>query len=229
MQNNLLPYSILVIEDEINLRKQLVEILKFDYENVYKASNAETALDIYKDKKPDIMIVDINLPNMSGLDLIKIIRENDHSTKTIVLTAHSEVEYLKKATSLKLVDYIVKPLSRKVLNNTLNKAILEIQKFTISTKKCLALKDQFIWNIEEKRLMRGSTEIHLSVLETKLLDLLIQNRNIVLDFDTIIINLWDDYENDKMNSLKTLIRKLRTKLPADSIKNIYNGGYTFIY
>jgi len=225
MQDNLFPFSILVIEDESSLRKQLVEILKFDFKNVYEASSAEMALGIYKDKKPDIMLVDINLPNISGLEFINEVRKNDHSTKAIVLTAHSEVEYLKKATSLKLTDYLIKPLSRKALREALNNAILEIKNFKVISNNVVQLKDNYSWDINEQTLFKEYEEIKLSALEKKLLNLFMKNQNVVLDFDTIIINLWDDYEIDKMNSLKTLIRKLRKKIPENCIENIYKEGY----
>jgi len=228
MQNNALkPFSILVIEDEDYSRKQLVDILNFDYKYVYSANNSEKALKIYQDEKPDIMIVDINLPKINGLEFIKHIRINDIDTKVIILTAHSDVEYLMQATSLKLIDYLIKPISRKALKKSLDKAISEIKNFSISSNKIITLRNNFTWNSSNKSLYFKNEQIQLSIMEKKLLNLFIHNQNILLEFDTIIIDLWDDYNNDKMNALKTLIKKLRRKLPENSIENIYKQGYIF--
>lgn len=226
--NYIYPYSILVIEDEDILREQLVEILMFEFQHVYDAPNAEIALELYKSKMPNIMLVDINLPNMSGLEFLQKIRENDHTTKAIVLTAHSNTEFLLEATGLKLTDYLVKPFSGKNLDIALEKAIHEIKKFKTTAVDVVKLNDDFCWHSDEKELYNGTHLIELSLLEKKLLQLFFTNQNIMLDYNNIIYQIWDnDDDSTKMNALKTLIKKLRHKLPKDSILNVYKEGFIF--
>jgi len=225
--NFLSSFSILIIEDEEIVRQQLVEILSFDFKDIYDAPDAESALSIYKDLKPDIMLIDINLPNMSGLEFLEKIREDDHNTKAIMLTAHSEVEYLRKATSLKLTDYLIKPFSGKSLDDALAKAIEEIKKFKTTSTNILSLSDNFTWHTQEQELYEGTLSVKLTFLEKKLLKLLFTNQNIMMDYSSIIDCIWDDAQDDKMNALKTLIKKLRKKIPKDTILNVYKEGFIF--
>ena len=101
------PYKILLVEDEKAIKENYVTYLKMFFEEVYEAEDGEKAYELYKTKKPDIMIIDINIPKLNGLDLLEKIRQNDHSTKAILLTAHSDKSFLFKAIPLKLVKYLV--------------------------------------------------------------------------------------------------------------------------
>jgi|GEM_PF-7010767 two-component system, OmpR family, response regulator VanR len=171
------------------------------------------------------MIVDINLPNENGLKFIEKIREADHSTKVIVLTAYSSIEYLIKATKLRLTDYLIKPLNGKTLDNTLQKAMDEIKRFKTISTEIVHLKDNFKWYAKEQKLYNDTQSIELTLLEKKLLTLFIKNQNIMLSSESIIMGIYDTYEDNKLNSLKIVIKKLRKKLPIDTILNIYKEGY----
>ncbi len=129
------PYDLLFIEDEIAIRQNYVAGLKLMFQNVYEASSAESGYNIYQEKKPQILIVDIHLPKMSGLELINTIRKKDINTKIIILTAYSDADYLLQASSLKLVQYLVKPIKRDQLNSALQNAIKELQNFKIEPLK----------------------------------------------------------------------------------------------
>ena len=100
MNNIKEPYSVLYIEDEKDIRANYVNYLDRHFEKVYEAADGEEGYEKYKKNRPDIMIVDINLPKLNGLELVRRIRENNHSTKVIMLTAHSETKSLLEATEL---------------------------------------------------------------------------------------------------------------------------------
>ena len=116
---NSYPYKILFVEDDQVIRENYVTYLKMFFSEVFEAEDGEKAYELYKLKKPDIMIIDINIPKLNGLDLLERIRENDYSTKAIMLTAHSDKSFLLKAVGLKLTRYLVKPVSRKDLKEAL--------------------------------------------------------------------------------------------------------------
>ena len=122
-------YSILFIEDDPILRNNYAEALRTHFKNVYVAPDAYKGYELYQEKKPHIMIVDINLPGMSGLKFLEKIRATDQNTKAIVLTAHSSKEFLLQAVSLKLNDYLVKPVSRRDFHKAIEKSIQEIESF----------------------------------------------------------------------------------------------------
>ncbi len=122
----LYPYKILFVEDEEATRKNYVTYLKMLFSEVYEAKDGEEAYQLYKEQKPDIMILDVNIPKLNGLELLEKIRENDYTTKAIMFTAHSDQSFLLKAVSLQLTKYLVKPVSRKELKEALDFAISEL-------------------------------------------------------------------------------------------------------
>jgi len=218
-------FTILFVEDSFDTRKNYVKYLERYFHKVYESADAESGYLVYQDKKPDILIIDINLPGMNGLELLRKIRKKDHKVKAIMLTAYSNKEYLLEATALKLTQYLIKPVTRDTLKKALFLAIDEISKFTINSNEILTLPENTIWNFASKKLFKESVELPLTAKETQLLSMLFENKNIELTYDDIIIEIWDEFENDKINSLKTLIKNLRKKLPTETIQNIYGIGF----
>lgn len=224
-ESDKIPYSILFVEDEKETRENYVNYLKRYYTYVYEAKDGVEAYDIYLDKKPMILILDINMPRMNGLELLQKIRQKDYNTKCLMLTAHTDKEFLLKATQLKLTDYLLKPLKRVRLRDALTKVINEIENYEVVSKKILNLTDGYIWDIRESKLLLNSHEVIITGLEIKLLELFFRNININLSYDDIIIYIWDTFDEDKTDALKTTIKKLRKKLPNGLIQNIYGIGY----
>ena len=111
--------SILLAEDEEELREFLKEYLQIFFTKVHTAESGDEAYKLYEDKKPDIIITDINMPSMDGLTLISKIREDDSDTKIIVMSAHSEEEKLLKAIELHLETYLIKPINAEKLKYVL--------------------------------------------------------------------------------------------------------------
>lgn len=226
MNNEIYGYSILVVEDENILRKDYVMYLEMMFQSVYESTNGEEAYSIYKEKKPDILIVDINIPKLNGLELLEKIRKNDPITKAIILTAYKDNDFLYKATSLKLTQYLVKPISRKVLKLALNKVIDELENFTITAIKNKILGDGYIWNYDKKELTSKGKIIYLTNKEKMVFKLFMDNLDSVLSVDTILYSVWNSSIEVNNNTLKTMLKKLRKKLPSDTIKNIHGVGYT---
>jgi DNA-binding response OmpR family regulator len=223
MNDESYPYDILFIEDEKAIRDNYVEFLKRYFVNVYEAQDGEEAYKIYRDKRPDILIVDINIPKLNGIELLKKIRENDHKTKAIMLTAHSDTSYLLDAVGLKLTKYLIKPVTRAQLKDALNLVFEELKHYDILPKKILSLKEGFVWNYETKELF-NKDEIVLTEKEKKLLCLLLSNIKVIHTYQEITEELWNS-SDDKITHLKTIVKNLRKKLPKDTIKNIFGIGY----
>lgn len=220
-----LLYDLLYVEDEKEVRKNYIEYLGRFFNHIYEASTAEEAYKIYEKKRPSILVVDINLPGMSGIEFMQKIRKNDHTTKAIMLTANSDVETLLSATELKLTKYLVKPVSREDLKNALHLVLEEIRDYTTIPNKIIKLKESFYWDQENKKLLRETRECSLSKKEIELLSLLCSNVNRIFSVDDIVFELWYDAEESKNDALKTLIKNLRKKLPKDTIKNVFGFGY----
>ncbi|QSZ41375.1 response regulator [Sulfurimonas aquatica] len=218
-------YKLLYVEDETEVRRNYVEYLKRFFDTIYEAKDAQDALRIYKTKHPTILIIDINLPGMSGIEFLQKIRESDHTTRAIMLTANSDVETLLNASELKLTKYLVKPVSRSDLKSAIELAQEEIHNFSITSNTIIKMKDSYYWDQENKQLMHQDVVDTLTRKEIELLSLLFSNINKIFSSDDIIYELWYDSDEPRGDALKTLIKGLRRKLPEGTIKNVFGVGY----
>lgn len=218
-------YDLLFVEDEAAIRSNYVRYLGRYFRNVYEAENGEEAYKIYKDKKPKVMIVDINIPKLSGIDLVKKIREHDFSTKIIMLTAHSETHFLLQATELKLTKYLVKPVAREELTQALNLVYQELCKFDISSKEFIYFEENYRWDCEKQELLHFESSVTLTNKERKILILLLSKVGNTFSYDAIIRDVWYFSDEEKTDALKTIIKNLRKKLPDNTIKNVFGIGY----
>lgn len=220
-------YKILFIEDDNDIRKNYVEVLKSTFKDVYEAKDGLEAYEVYIEKKPDIMIIDVDLPKMNGLEFLKKVRLEDFNTKAILFTSYCDKETLLKASILKLTQYLIKPVSRRDLKDALQLAIKEIENFNIFSKKVLELKDGYYWNFIDKELYCNNNLVKLSKKEKNILNIIFLNSsmNQITTYEELLYNIWDDYNELTLKSLKTFMTAIRKKLPEDTILNEYSLGY----
>lgn len=218
--------TILYAEDEIETRKNYTNYLKRYFKEVYVAQNGEQALNFYEEHKPNIMLLDINMPFINGLELTKKIREQDKKTRIIILTAHLEQDKLLFAAELNLTKYLPKPISRIKLKEALNEAVNQYKELN-EDSLIFELREGFSFNRDSKKLIFENSEIKLTKYESLFLELMTSKKDRVFTSDEIYNYLWDEVETCESSAtkLKDLIKRLRKKLPKDSIENIYGAGY----
>ncbi|MGB5794041.1 response regulator transcription factor [Poseidonibacter sp.] len=214
--------NILYVEDEKNIRNNIEQILKLLCKDVYSASNGKEALSTFKKNNIDIILSDINMPEMSGLELSSEIRENHKYIPIILLTAHTDINFLLKATKLKLIDYLVKPLNLKDLKNALLNAALEYKE---QFEKIIYFKNNIEYHINKKLLFENSIRKDITNKELLLLEFLYENKSRVVTKDEIKNEIWDDYFESTDSAFKSLLNKLRKKIGKESVKNISGVGY----
>lgn len=217
--------KLLYVEDEDAIVQVMQRILKDNVAELHIAKDGEEALESYKKNKPDIILADINIPKLNGLELISKIRETDQKVKVIMLTAHSDKEFLIKAAELKLTKYLIKPIVGKELFEALNCAVEEIENLSVEYKKLIYLEDDFIWDINLKTLTHNNEEVRLTPKEKAILEFLFDKQNSVVSYDDIIYTIWEDSDTYSIDTLKSTVKSLRKKLPKDCIKNVYGTGY----
>ncbi|MEA3373211.1 MAG: response regulator transcription factor [Campylobacterota bacterium] len=224
MQTPISDISILIAEDEAELREFFAEYLQLFFTTVYQASCGLQALELYHSKKPDIIITDINMPNIDGLSMIGQIRKKDKKTKIIITTAHSDKDKLLHAIELQLVKYLIKPVKSDELKALLFQVVEEIR----SESSSINLKDGFAWEISSKQLLKDGNPIDLKQSERKLLEILCQSPNQTVSNETIYNHLFADKPEKEfsLNSITSLVKRIRTKLPPKIISNNYGVGYT---
>lgn len=220
--------NILYIEDEKNIRINIKKTLELFCENVFDAENILDAKKILTTNRIDIIISDINLPDMSGIDFVKEIRLSDKTIPIVLLSAYTDKEFLLEATKLKLVDYLTKPIDFKNLNNALQKCVEEI---LYNSRYIITFKNNIQYNVSHHCLIDDTKkeEIHLTSKELDLLNFLIKNNNRVCSSDELKSAIWDDYLEATDSALKNLLNKLRKKIGKESIVNISGVGYKLEY
>ena len=212
--------SILCVEDEEGVRKPIVNTLKYYFGKVYEASNGQEGLDIYEQYMPNIILCDIQMPVMDGLEMIKRIRKEDNTTPIVLLTAHNSEEYLMQLINLHIQHFILKPINSTSLEEALVNAL--------SGRHIGSLKlnrNSFL-DIDNLRLHVEDKEIVLNKRETKFLALLCKNR--LIRYDEIENELWGE-KSMSLDALKSFIRDLRKKLPTQMIENIPQVGYKLLH
>jgi len=141
--------TILYAEDEEGIRKKISDSLRYYVEDVVEADNGEIALELYKDKKPDIIFTDIMMPKMGGVELVKNIREENKDIPIVMITAHTDKEYLLDVVDLHLEQYIVKPINLKDLKESLERCLDVISKKHAAVSE---LVDGYRYNFDDKTL-----------------------------------------------------------------------------
>lgn len=213
--------SILYIEDDIETRKNVTNILRVMFKAVYEADNGIEGFDIYKKKSPDIILTDIEMPEMDGIEFIKEIRENDTKTQIIIMSAYDDTKYLLEAIKLKLEDYIIKPFSYTKLINVLK---VSTQKFIESESYDIEFSNGIIYKVNDNLIINESYEESLTLQEGLLLNLLIKNRDKLVTYEMIEESVWRDKEMS-IGALRTLINRVKNKLGKDSISSKSGVGY----
>ena len=224
MLSSLKKFTILYVEDELEIQANTTEYLESYFAKVYVASDGQEGLSLYEKYHPDVLLFDINIPKIDGLSLAKKIRTEDEFVKILMLTAHTEQEKLLFAIELKLTRYLIKPVSPKAFKEALK--LLSDELSTLPNSLKLGL--DYIWDRKSEQLVNEGKEVLLSDKEHRLLTLLISKKNEVVLYVDIILAVWDDaYEREiSINSVKNQVRYLRKKVPVLSIYSVYGKGYT---
>jgi len=122
--------SLLYVEDDEDIRNELVEVLELEFENLYVGKDGQEGLDLYKEHRPDIVVSDISMPVMNGLDMCGHIRSINPDVPIIITTAFNEPSFLIKAIDIGVDKYVLKPIDLRKLEETL----LRCSKFVFQNK-----------------------------------------------------------------------------------------------
>jgi len=221
MNLNKPKYKLLYVEDEAPIRLVTTMFLKSHFKEIIEASNGIEALKKYKENQPDIIITDIEMPKMNGLEFCKRIREDNQSTPIIITTAHINVEYLLEAVSLNLIKYLGKPLQKEELLEALNSCFSQLE---AKNPSVVRITKELYYDIFNQSLSSKKEIIHLSASDSMLLDILIKNKNRIVSYIEIENYIWSD-RYMSIDSLRSLVRKVRKIVGKEVIENISKTGY----
>jgi len=224
------PLTLLYIEDDQDIRSIYSAQLTSFVDTIIYAEDGQAGYELYLSKKPDIILLDINMPKLDGISLATKIREVDKDVKIIITTSYADQDKLLQAIELSLVKYILKPIEPNILKEAILKAKSEIESTQNGTeKKVFVLSNEMVWNYSEEKLFKNATEVKLTKNERRLMTLLSQKPNKVYTFFEIFDYLsYDDfYKEFDANQIRALVKLVRKKVPKESILNVYGEGYRF--
>ncbi len=205
-------HQVLVVEDDQGIREVLRVLLGTENYRVVEAQTAERAQVEARSHKPDLMLVDLGLPDGSGLEVIRRVREWS-SLPVIVLSARTMEEQKIAALDAGADDYITKPFSAPELLARV-RAALRRNIRSPDQKSRLRLGGVFIdLGLRETRGIQG--EIHLTPLEYRVLECLARHMGMIVRQDQLIREVWGPDRIDDTRSLRVCVKNLRSKLEPD--------------
>ena len=222
--------QLLIIEDDIGLNQGLSKALKADDRQIISCHDLKAAREQLLCGSVSLILLDINLPDGSGLELLREIKENTPGIPVILLTANDTdldiVDGLERGAD----DYITKPFSLSVLRARVN---TQLRKQASNHKNAPICIDLFQFDFEAMTFYAGDSKVELSKTEQRILYLLTSNSNRILTRERLLEWVWPEgteYVED--NALSVGIRRLRDKLEDDSsnpiyIKTVYGKGYVW--
>lgn len=219
--------QLLIVEDDRGLNQGLSKALRADNRQIISCQDLKTAREQLLCSSVSLALLDVNLPDGNGLDLLREIKERTPDTPVIMLTANDTdidiVEGLEQGAD----DYITKPFSLSVLRARVN---TQLRKRSATPKDTTIRIDNFCFDFTNMLFSIGNTKIELSKTEQRLLYLLIENRGQVMKRGDLVDRIWTDgAEYVDENALSVTIKRLRDKLGAQKyIKTVYGIGYSWV-
>ncbi len=201
---------ILVIEDEKKIADSLQQGLNENSFKVEVAYNGVTGVELGQTGNYDLIILDINLPDISGYEVSKRIRQTNSNVAIIMLTALSTIDDKVEGFDSGADDYIVKPFDFKELIARI-RALLKRINMIVSSSNVLKVAD-LVLNLDNREVNRGGKTISLTAKEFQLLEYLVKNKNKVVSRAEIALNVWDIDFDTKTNVIDVYVNFLRKKL-----------------
>jgi len=213
--------TLLLAEDDKFVRESFGRVLSLYVGNILLAKDGEEALELFEKEQPDIIITDVKMPKLNGIELIKKIREENRSIPIIITSAYSDREYLLDAIKLSLVEYIIKPMKESQLDTVLeNSAKILLD----NSKTKIYFDENNYYDYINKQFISNSNFISLTNKEIEFFELLLAHRGELVTKAKIEDKLYI-YEEAPPSALKNLVFKLRKKLPINIIKTYGKLGY----
>ncbi|AHJ13467.1 response regulator transcription factor [Sulfurospirillum multivorans] len=213
--------KILLLEDELMLRSSIEEYLEALGHKVIAFGNGEEAYEAIKKDAFDLLLLDINIPKMSGLNLLKALNEIEHAFPTIFISANVDIDDISQAFELGASDYLKKPFHLKELGLRIDKIKKES---AIKNLKHIILNSKYVFSKEEQMLFYNNNVQVLTKKQLQIVTLLSENMGVVVDFEKFRTYVWNDEPIDNA-SIRAEISRFRKLLKEDFIINLKGVGY----
>lgn len=238
--------NILVVDDENIARQSLTEILKLEGYSVVSVPNGQAAVEHVRTHPVDLMVVDLRMPGMDGLQVIQVVNQTSPDTEVILLTAHGSTDSAIQALRLRIHDYLTKPAAPAQVLASVKKGLTrrtaklqaksgvndlaEVDETAIEFR----LKDGTLVDLSRRQIRSGKKIEHLTPAEGRLLRILMENEGKVFSHRELVLLVqgYDTSQREAPEILRPLVSRLRHKLdefPAlsERVASVRGTGYVY--
>jgi two-component system alkaline phosphatase synthesis response regulator PhoP len=225
--------TVLIVEDDPSIRLGLQKNLKFEGYDVLTAADGERGLELAIDRPPDLIILDIMLPKISGFEICKTLKKNNINVPIIVLSAKDQDIDKIMGLDLGADDYVTKPFNVRELLARINSVLRRKRRYDRERTSESFAFGPFTLDFKGQVLLRDDDPIDTSVREFKLLRFLVENRGKVLDRREILNKVWGYDYFGTARTIDNFITKLRQKIEEAPdrprhIVTVRGVGYKFL-
>ncbi len=237
--------NILVVDDEPVARQSLTDILRLEGHNVASAPNGQAAVEFVRTHPMDLMIVDLRMPGMDGLEVIQVVNQISPETEVILLTAFGSIETAIQALRLRIHDYLLKPASPSQVLASVKKGLARhAQRSRVSNVaaqsdvdeavEVFSLKDGTTVDLSRRQIKHKNKVEHLTPAEGRLLRILIENEGKVFSHRELVLLVqgYDTSQREAPEILRPLVSRLRHKLDqfpslSERVVSVRGTGYLY--
>lgn len=235
--------NILVVDDEPVARQSLSDILKLEGYVVSSVPNGQAAVEHVRTHAVDLMVVDLKMPGMDGLEVIQVVNQVSPETEIILLTAHGSIESAMQALRLRIHDYLLKPASpaqiiasvRKGLSRRSGKSRVSVSvSNNDGMQEVYTLKDGTMVDLSRRQIKHKAKVEHLTPAEGRLLRILMDNEGKVFSHRELVLLVqgYDTTQREAPEILRPLVSRLRHKLEnfpslSERVVSVRGTGYLY--
>ncbi len=236
--------NILVVDDEPVARQSLTDILKLEGYMVASAPNGQAAVEYIRTHNVDLLIVDLKMPGMDGLEVVQVVNQVSPETEVILLTAYGSTETAIQALRLRIHDYLLKPASPAQIIATVKKGLSRRSTKSHlggispadadSGQEIFSLKDGTTVDLSRRQIKHKSKVEHLTPAEGRLLRILMENKGKVFSHRELVLLVqgYDTSQREAPEILRPLVSRLRHKLDqfpslSEQVVSVRGTGYLY--
>jgi len=220
--DNLKKIKVLLVEDEHNLATLLKNGIGDNFASFILASNGKDGIEKFNQYLPNLIITDIMMPDLTGLDMAKELKKINPEVKIIILSAYSDTDKLLNAIDIGIIKYFIKPFDPDELLDYIISISHKLKSPTIQ------LGYNFCFNSTTNQLLKDGIKVQLSTRELEFIQILLQDNSMTIDTNYLKQKLWNDTDISN-ERVRTFIKRLRAKTSKELIKNIKSKGYKIVF
>lgn len=235
-----MKFNILVVDDEPVARQSLTDILRLEGYLVAAVANGQAAVEHVRTHNVDLMIVDLKMPGMDGLEVVQVVNQLSPETEVILLTAYGSIETAIQALRLRIHDYLLKPASPAQVLASVKKGLSRRSKTRTAPisldggQEVFTLKDGTVVDLSRRQVKHRNKMEHLTPAEGRLLRVLMENPGKVFSHRELVLLVqgYDTSQQEAPEILRPLVSRLRHKLEkfpslSNQVVSVRGTGYLY--